>query len=60
MPRAIASLTEAYMRPLYQAKADRLDVKADEITSDGRTMLDTIRTADEPGYLGLKRLIAHS
>lgn len=58
--RAIASLTEAYMRPLYHAKADRLDAKADELTSDGRTMLDAIRTADEPNYLRLKRLIAHS
>ena len=33
--RAVASVTEAYMRPLYHAKADRLRAKADELEKDG-------------------------
>ena len=34
--RAIAAVTEAYMRPLYHAKADRLHAKAAELEKIGR------------------------
>ena len=33
--RAIAAVTEAYMRPLYHAKADRFRAKADELEQEG-------------------------
>jgi len=32
--RACASVTEAYMRPLYHAKADRLRAKADKLEKE--------------------------
>lgn len=37
--RAIATLTEAYLRPLYHAKADRLDQLADRLTESGLARL---------------------
>ena len=44
--RAIAAATEAYMRPLYHAKADRLRAKADELDKTGlRSWLRSKREA---------------
>ena len=37
--RGIATLTEAYLRPLYHAKADRIDALADRLTEDGLNRL---------------------
>ena len=34
--RSVASVTEAYMRPLYHRKADRLRAKADRLEKEGR------------------------
>ena len=39
--RACAAVTEAYMRPLYHAKADRLRAKADQLDKD---VIDAITT----------------
>ncbi len=58
--RAVASLTEAYMRPLYHAKADRLEAKAAELETNGATLLATLMEVDEPGYDRLKKLVAHT
>lgn len=57
---AVASLTEAYMRPLYHAKADRLDEKALQLEEYGLKMLGEIKTLDEDGYRRFHRLVAHS
>ncbi|GMQ92799.1 MAG: hypothetical protein BMS9Abin12_0276 [Acidimicrobiia bacterium] len=58
--RAVASLTEAYMRPLYHAKADRLDAKALDIEEHGLKMLGEVKALDEVGYERLRLLVSHS
>ncbi len=58
--RAIASLTEAYMRPLYHAKADRLENKALELQDHGMKMLGEVKALDMPSYERLRMLVAHS
>jgi len=57
---AVASLTEAYMRPLYHAKADRLDAKAMDLEANGVAMLTATRELDEDSYQRITRLVAHS
>ena len=57
---AVASLTEAYMRPLYHAKADRLDIKALDLEEHGIKMLGEIMELDRPSYDRLRMLVAHS
>jgi pyruvate-ferredoxin/flavodoxin oxidoreductase len=58
--RAVASLTEAYMRPLYHAKADRLERKALDIEEHGLKMLGEVQALDEDGYERLRLLVSHS
>jgi len=58
--RAVASLTEAYMRPLYHAKADRLDQKALDIEEYGLKMLGEVKALDEAGYNRLRMLVSHT
>lgn len=58
--RAVASLTEAYMRPLYHAKADRLTEKALDIEEHGLKMLGEVKELDEAGYNRLRMLISHT
>ena len=58
--RAVASLTEAYMRPLYHAKADRLERKALDIEEHGLKMLGEVKALDEEGYDRLRLLVSHS
>ncbi len=57
---AVASLTEAYMRPLYHAKADRLDLKALDLEEHGLKMLGEVRELDVESYERLRMLVAHS
>ncbi|MCZ7533893.1 MAG: 2-oxoacid:acceptor oxidoreductase family protein [Acidimicrobiia bacterium] len=57
---AVASLTEAYMRPLYHAKADRLDLKALDLEEHGLKMLREVRALDVESYDRLRMLVAHS
>ena len=57
---AVASLTEAYMRPLYHAKADRLDMKAKDLEGNGVAMLEATRELDEDSYKRITRLVAHT
>lgn len=57
--RAIASVTEAYMRPLYHKKADRLMDKADQLEKEGAEKLAALKSEDEDGYNTLKRAVAH-
>src|SRR5437660_11408943 len=48
--RAAASVTEAYMRPLYHRKADRLRAKADRLEAEGSSNLETLKHRSEPEY----------
>jgi pyruvate-ferredoxin/flavodoxin oxidoreductase len=57
--RALASLTEAYMRPLYHTKADRLLVKSAQIDKDGAAKLKALAKDDPESYKWLKRSMAH-
>ena len=58
--RACASVTEAYMRPLYHAKADRLRAKADALEADGVTKLEKLRSRNEEEYNLFRRSVAHT
>jgi len=57
--RAVASITEAYMRPLYHAKANRLDALASQLERDGEARLAALAKADAPAYKILRRSICH-
>ncbi len=57
--RALASVTEAYMRPLYHTKADRLREKADRMEQDGLKRLRALKDRDEAQYTLFKRAVAH-
>jgi pyruvate-ferredoxin/flavodoxin oxidoreductase len=48
--RAAASVTEAYMRPLYHKKADRLRAKAGRLEQEGPAKMRALKARDEAGY----------
>ena len=57
--RAAASVTEAYMRPIYHKKADRLYDKAANLEKEGQRLLQDLKTKDEDQYDLFKRTFAH-
>ena len=57
--RAIASVTEAYMRPLYHKKADRLREKATQLEKDGATKLAALKKGGPEDYERFKQAVAH-
>jgi len=57
--RAIAATTEAYMRPLYHAKAGRLRAKADELETAGNDKLAALRQRDPGEYELFRQAVAH-
>jgi pyruvate-ferredoxin/flavodoxin oxidoreductase len=57
--RACASVTEAYMRPIYHKKAERLRNKASRLETDGVTKLAALRERSETEYELYKRTMAH-
>jgi len=57
--RAIVTLTEAHMRPIYHTKAARLRTKADRLVADGARMLDQLATRDAEEYRLFTRAVAH-
>ena len=57
--RAIASVTEAYMRPLYHTKANRLYDKAGRLKMDGTKKLAALKDSNAEAYERLKRSFAH-
>lgn len=57
--RAVGAVTEAYMRPLYHAKADRLRAKADRLDRDGLQKLAELKARSEEEYSLLRQLVAH-
>jgi len=57
--RAIVAATEAYMRPLYHAKADRLRAKADELDKTGVAKLAALKQRKPEEYDLLRQAVAH-
>ena len=57
--RSIAAVTEAYMRPVYHAKADRFVAKAGDLEKSGAAKLEALKAADAESYALLRRAIAH-
>jgi pyruvate-ferredoxin/flavodoxin oxidoreductase len=57
--RAIAAVTEAYMRPLYHAKADRLRATADELEKSGAERLAALRARSQEEYDLFRQAVAH-
>src|SRR5271166_1901127 len=57
--RAIAAATEAYIRPLYHAKADRLRAKADELDKAGVGKLAALKERNPEEYELLRQAVAH-
>jgi pyruvate-ferredoxin/flavodoxin oxidoreductase len=57
--RSAASVTEAYMRPLYHAKADRLRAKATQMSAEGLKKLQDLKSRSEEQYQLFRRAVAH-
>ena len=57
--RAVASVTEAYMRPLYHRKADRLTAKAARLAQEGADKLALLKARSESEYQLLRKTFAH-
>jgi pyruvate-ferredoxin/flavodoxin oxidoreductase len=57
--RAIAAVTEAYMRPLYHAKADRLRAKAHELEKAGVQRLAALKARSQDEYDLFRQAVAH-
>jgi len=58
--RSIAAVTEAYMRPVYHAKADRFVAKAGELEKTGAAKLAALKEADATAYATLRLSILHT
>ncbi|MGN6552904.1 MAG: thiamine pyrophosphate-dependent enzyme, partial [Verrucomicrobiota bacterium] len=58
--RALASVTEAYMRPLFHKKADRLRGKATRLENEGLSKLQALKQRDEKEYNLFRRSVIHA
>ncbi len=58
--RAATSVTEAYMRPLYHKKADRLRGKATALENEGLSKLQAIKQRSEEEYLLFRKTVIHA
>lgn len=58
--RALASVTESYMRPLYHRKADRLRGKATRLENEGVAKLESLKQRDEVEYARFRRAVIHT
>jgi pyruvate-ferredoxin/flavodoxin oxidoreductase len=58
--RSIASVTEAYMRPIYHRKADRLRAKAARLKAEGLPKLAALKARNEAEYALFRRTFAHA
>ena len=56
---AVASLTEAYMRPVYHAHADRLEDKAEALETRGEALLADLRARSPEAHEHFRRSVAH-
>jgi pyruvate-ferredoxin/flavodoxin oxidoreductase len=57
--RSAASVTEAYMRPIYHRKAERLRAKADRLEKEGVARLAALRGRSPAEYGLYRRTFAH-
>lgn len=57
--RAIAAVTEAYMRPVFHRKSDRLIAKASELEKNGPARLAALAERNPAEYALLKQTVAH-
>jgi pyruvate-ferredoxin/flavodoxin oxidoreductase len=57
--KAITSVTEAYMRPIYHAKANRLRTKAGDLEKVGAQKLAELKARNPKEYELLRQTIAH-
>ncbi len=57
--RAIAAVTEAYMRPLYHAKADRFKAKAAQLEQAGLQKLAELQQRNQAEYELFRQTVAH-
>jgi pyruvate-ferredoxin/flavodoxin oxidoreductase len=57
--RAVAAVTEAYMRPLYHAKADRFRRKSDELEKAGEQKLAEMKARSQEEYDLFRQAVAH-
>jgi pyruvate-ferredoxin/flavodoxin oxidoreductase len=57
--RAITSVTEAYMRPLYHAKAERFRAKAGDLEKTGERKLADLKARNQEEYELMRQTIAH-
>jgi pyruvate-ferredoxin/flavodoxin oxidoreductase len=57
--RAAASVTEAFMRPIYHKKADRLRAKADRLEKEGAAKLTALRERSPEEHALFRKTYAH-
>ena len=57
--RSVAAVTEAYMRPLYHAKADRFRQKADDLEKAGEQKLAAMKARSQEEYDLFRQAVAH-
>jgi len=57
--RSVASVTEAYMRPMYRRKAERLTAKAALMAETGPARLAALKAKDPTAYALYVRSVAH-
>ena len=57
--RSAASVTEAYMRPLYHRKADRLRAKTARLKLEGADRIATLKARSAPEYELFRKTFAH-
>ncbi len=58
--RTISSITEATMRPIYHAKADRLNKAASALETQGASLLSSLQSKDKESYAIWRKLILHT
>ncbi|HEX3892889.1 MAG TPA: 2-oxoacid:acceptor oxidoreductase family protein [Terracidiphilus sp.] len=57
--RSIAAVTEAYMRPVFHAKSDRLVAKAGQLEKHGVGRFEALKQRNEAEYKLMKQAVAH-
>ncbi len=57
--RSVASVTEAYMRPLYHRKAERLAAKAVRLEAEGAAHIATLKARNEAEYQLFRKAFVH-
>jgi pyruvate-ferredoxin/flavodoxin oxidoreductase len=57
--RSVATVTEAYMRPLYRTKAARLSAKAAQLAEVGEKQLAALKVKDPAAHAMFAKAVAH-